>query len=325
MTVRPRKRLGFRISSAEQLEVRDMLAGHGFADFGHMAHNFMASAAVGQVSSYVASAATAGTQSMVHSQIFGALGSLASASSSTVLVATLTDANSNATGTIKYVTGTYDGVSETELKVSVNGSTVSSTLNVSIGTVVVGTLTTDSTGAGTLVLSSNPSGTEQSLPSNFPSSVTAGTAVSVGTLTGTLATSTSSTSDGGCELHQTGLTAALTDANSSATGTVTYQTSTKLGTSTTTFSISVSGAKASSSLDVAVDGTVIGQLTTDSTGAGTLVFSSSPTGTQVSLPSNFPTSITAGSTVTVGTLSGTFATSSSSSLSSNVARFGRHR
>jgi hypothetical protein len=58
----------------------------------------------------------------------------------------------------------------------------------------------------------------------------------------------------------------------------------------------------------------VGQLTTDETGAGSLVLSSDPTGTQELLPAGFPTNVSAGSTVTVGTLSGTLGVSDSSSL-----------
>jgi len=59
------------------------------------------------------------------------------------------------------------------------------------------------------------------------------------------------------------------------------------GENATTFSVSVSGATANSSLEVAVDGTVIGQLYDDSTGAGSLSLSSSPTSTQQHCPRLF--------------------------------------
>jgi hypothetical protein len=99
----------------------------------------------------------------------------------------------------------------------------------------------------------------------------------------------------------------LTDATG-ATGTATVTTKTYNGTTTTKFTVSVSGATASSPLDVVIDGTTVGTLTTDSTGAGTLTLSSNPSGTEQSLPPNFP-AVSSGSTITVGSLSGTFATS----------------
>jgi hypothetical protein len=122
-------------------------------------------------------------------------------------------------------------------------------------------------------------------------------------------------------VSQTVLTASLTDPNSNARGTVTYETGGGCGGTTTTLSVSVTGAAASSTLSVAIGGTTVGTVTTDSTGAGTLVLSSNPKGSQQSLPSNFPTSITSGTTVTVGTLSGTFA----ASTSGTTIRIHRHR
>ena len=64
-----------------------------------------------------------------------------------------------------------------------------------MGGTVVGQITTDSSGDGSLILSSNPKDSnEQSLPTNFPTTITSGTAVTVGTLSGTLATPTDSSS-----------------------------------------------------------------------------------------------------------------------------------
>lgn len=105
--------------------------------------------------------------------------------------AALADPNSStAGGSVSYETGTEHGVTKTTFAVSVTGATPSSTLNVVIGDpttgTIVGQLVTDATGAGQLVLSSNPHGTQQALPANFPTSIAAGTTVSVGTLTGTL-------------------------------------------------------------------------------------------------------------------------------------------
>jgi hypothetical protein len=126
----------------------------------------------------------------------------------------------------------------------------------------------------------------------------------------------------GGKAAQTDLTAALTDPSNSATGTVTYQMGSGCGgTVSTSLTVNVSGAAASSTLDVTIGGVTIGTLTTDSSGAGTLVLSSNPTGSQQTLPSNFPTSIAAGTAVAVGSLSGTFATATTSS----TVRFARYR
>jgi len=155
------------------------------------------------------------------------------------------------------------------------------------------------------------------LPENFPTNIGADTAISVGTLSGTLVADTNSGDGdaegeghgGGCHHSSAGtsLEASLTDTDttSTATGTATYKVDSETG--DTTFSVSVTGAAASSTLDVAIDDTVIGQLTTDETGAGSLVLSSNPTDTEQALPLDFPTNLSPGSTVIVGTLTGTLA------------------
>jgi hypothetical protein len=88
-------------------------------------------------------------------------------------------------------TRAVNGVPSAQLVVGVRGAAANSTLNVSIGGVVVGTLTTDANGNGNLVLSSNPKNPgEQPFPANFPSSIAPGTTVSVGTLRGSLVAQT---------------------------------------------------------------------------------------------------------------------------------------
>jgi hypothetical protein len=188
-------------------------------------------------------------------------------------------------------------------------------VSVTVGstTTVIGTLTTDSTGAGTLVLSSNPTGSQQALPSNFPTNIAAGSTIAVGTLSGILAAPTPPTMPGGCgQSSSVNLTAPLVDSVGDATGTATFVSSTSKGVTNTVFSLSVTGATASTTLTVSVTvggtTTVIGTLTTDSTGAGTLVLATNPTGSEQSLPANFPTNIAAGTVVSVGSLSGTLAT-----------------
>ncbi len=290
-----------RWSRLESLENRSMLSGHGLAVGFAGPENPAA----------LHGAASISTLTIAH------LGSITSAqgaaSAETKLVAQLADPNSSATGSAAYKTETEHGVSETELDVNVAGATPNSTLSVTIGDavtgVVVGQVVTDATGAGKLVLSSNPHGTGQPLPANFPTSISAGTAISVGTLGGSLAVPTSGTGESSSE---TSLKATLSDPNNaSATGTVCYQTETEHGTTTTTLSVNVAGATPNSTLSVTIGdtatGVVVGQVVTDATGAGKLVLSSNPHGAQQPLPANFPTGITAGTTVSVGTLGGTLA------------------
>jgi len=186
------------------------------------------------------------------------------------------------------------------LSVNVTGATASSTLDILVGGTKVGTLTTDATGAGSVVLSTNPTGTQQAF-TTVPTNVAAGVTVAVDTLSGTLATSTH---HGGCEDNQhSSFTASLTDPNGTGTGTATVTTSTKHGTTSSSLTVSVTGATASTTLDVLIGTTNVGSIATDTTGAGTLT-----------VTSGLPT-IASGTTVSVGTLSGSFAASSNASSS----------
>ena len=231
-----------------------------------------------------------------------------------MLTATLTDATSGAAANVTYKSYTAsDGTTETEFKASVTGADANTTLDVAVDGTVVGQITTDDNGAGSLELSSNPDDSdEQQLPADFPTTIADGSAVTVGLLSGTLAVPTSI--GGGChggdggESDHTRLSTPLTDSSSSATGGAVYSTHTYDGTTTTRFAVRVRGATADSTLDVAVDGTVVGQIMTDGNGNGSLVLSSDPkNANEQPLPADFPT-VTDGSTVTVGSLSGTMAT-----------------
>jgi hypothetical protein len=277
----------------ELLESRNLLSGHamGAASFRTLAR------AVSAAASPIAHFSNTRTNSE-------------SSHAETELTASLTDATTGATGTATFETGTRCGTTFTQLTISVTGAVESTSLDVTIDGVVVGQVQTDTSGNGKLVLSSK----DGTIPSDFPTTIAAGSAISVGSLTGTFATPTS-TSDGdhgGCEgATRTRLTASLTDTEGTGTGTATLKTHTYDGTTKTFFTVSVTGAAESTSLDVTIDGVVVGQLMTDSTGAGSLTLSSKA-GT---LPSNFPTTVAAGSTISVGTLSGTFAASTHASSS----------
>ena len=313
------RRLGF----CEHLEDRHLLSGHGLA-FAPALQQFESQIVQSPAAQFAAHAITSAISNLT-----------SSTSSHTVLTTTLTDSSGTATGTATYSTGTYDGTTVTRFAVSISGGTADTAYDVSMGGVDVGTITTDANGAGKLVLSSNPDSNETALPANFPTSVTAGTAITVGTLSGSLATPTN-TGGGGCGgggehgglTDVTRLTASLTDSSSSATGTVSYKTGTTAdGTTVTRLKVTVTGAAASTTLDVSVAGTVVGQITTDASGDGSLTLSSDPKNSnEQSLPSNFPTSITSGTAVTVGTLSGTLATpTASTSTASFRSLFARHR
>jgi hypothetical protein len=215
----------------------------------------------------------------------------------TVLSVQLSDSTSGASAAVNYRTNGDD----TRLAVVVKGAEADATLDVSVAGTVVGQITTDANGAGKLVLSSDPHGHESALPDDFPTDVAVDTAVSVGTLSGTLVAGPLA-----CPAPLgIGLVAPLSDANNStARGVVGLRTFA----SETEVVVKVSGAEASSSLDVTIGDTVVGQLETDENGAGKLVLSTDPTDDETDLPDDVAAAITTGTTVSVGTLTGNFAT-----------------
>jgi hypothetical protein len=281
-----------------------MLAGHGFGAF-ELAHHF---GAASQSSSSFAPdslfAEAFGRASRYFS--FGA----EHAHGRSALGVTLSD-DSGLTAVVAYSTHSKDGVSESELKVTVSGAAADSSLDVSVGDTVVGTIVTDAEGAGSLTLSSNPDTDEQQLPADL--AIAAGTTVSVGSLSGTLAATTPL---GGCGgpgggfedgTTTTRLRGNLTDPDNSASSAIVglkVKTDDTTGESTTTLGVRVRGAAASTTLDVTVGDVVVGQVTTDENGDAKVVFSSNPTGDQVAF-TNVPTDVAAGTTVTVGSLTGT--------------------
>jgi hypothetical protein len=238
---------------------------------------------------------------------------LSAADAEVHLTATLSGPTS-ATGTVGFESETEDGKTHSSFKVSVQGAAANAMLPVAINGTVVGQLNTDANGNGSLTFKSNPHGPNQSpFPANFPTSLATGDKVTVGTsLSGTLAAASDHDDEGdhdheGDEDNGTRLTADLTG-STSATAKVSYQTETEDGTTEASFSVKVHGAAANATLPVAIDGVVVGQVMTDANGNGSLVFSTHPHGSEVAFPADFPTSLAAGATVTVGTdLSGTLA------------------
>jgi len=262
----------------ESLETRDMLSGNGLVSATPLAAHT------------AAGAANQSTSQFVSSVIAGLKASHAGHHLQTSLSATLTDpTNSSVTGTVTYLLSkaSHHGTPIANFNVSVSGAAANSTLDVAIGGVTVGQIMTDVNGAGSLALSSNPSGSQQALPANFPTTVSSDSVVTVGTLSGTLATMP----------HRTMLTAQLTGSTGTETGTATFRSNTEHG--KTNLSVSLTGLQANSTLDVTIGGTVVGQVTTNRRGEGRLRLK------------NLSTTVNTGSTITVGTLSGTFATSSS--------------
>ncbi len=223
-----------------------------------------------------------------------------------------------ATGGAQFNQGTVNGVATTTFGVQVKGASVDDTFTVTVGGVDVGQFTTDNNGNGGLVLSSSPTGTQTALPANFPTTVAAGTAVSLSdttgaiTLTGSLAVGAGTppappppappVSSG----SGTVLTAQLAGSTASvtATGSAQYNQGTVNGTAMTTFGVQVHGATPDDTFTVTLAGVDIGTFTTDANGNGGLVVSSSPTGSQLALPANFPTTVASGASITLTDTSG---------------------
>lgn len=291
MNRQQRKSSLFQKYRFEQLESRDLLAGH--PGFSHAA--FAA-----------AQASQRNAPALIGAQSAGARAAAANAAAQlTTLTASLTDGTLSAAVTFK--SGTIAGVATASLKVNVTGGTAGDTLSVTLNGTEVGTITVAADGTGSLSLST--------LPTDL--TVAAGTAIGVGTLSGTLEAATTPTHPGrggcgGAATSSSSFTATLADAGGTGTGTVTFKTTTVKGVTSSTLTATVTGATASTDLDVTIDGTSVGTLTTDANGAGT-----------VTITSNLPAA-KAGSVIGVGSLSGTLASSTTTATASSLRAF-RHR
>ncbi len=300
MSLKRKSSLFEQSAYVEQLESRAMLAGHPLAMAAHTATQSQSALVANQVSATVAQVAN-----------------ITNCGLGMTLNSTLTDDTTGASASVNLQAGTT-----TRLSVNVTGATAGDVLDVTVAGVVVGSITVGDDGTGSLVLSSNPQTGETALPTDFPTGNLKGAVISVGAdLTGTLSLGVG-TQHGG---HHHGttvtrLSGTLTDTAGTATGSATLKIVTKSDSSTNTrFTVSVTGATASTDLDVSINGTSIGTLTADANGAGSVTFATNPKTGQTALPANFPVGDLTGATVTVGgTISG--------SLSNNSSlRSGHHR
>ncbi len=180
---------------------------------------------------------------------------------------------------------------------TVTGLTATTTYTVDIGGTSIGSILTDSTGAGTLSLS------------NLTTAIASGSVITVldasstTVLQGTFASGDGHHTGGGggggdCNGGGQEVSATLTGATGTS-GTAEFTSSSTAGQNT--FTLTVSGLSASTTYTVDIGGTSIGTFTTDTTGASTLTLS------------NLTTTIASASVITVvdstGTtvLQGTFA------------------
>ncbi len=195
------------------------------------------------------------------------------------LTAKLADTTGAVTGTASFKSETEDGNTESKLAVTINGAAANMDFDVLVNGTSVGTLTTDADGNGSLTVK-DPS-----------VAIMEGDTIAVGDATGTFAVAPEVTS----VLH---LRSRLSDTTSDARGIAVFVSRT-LSDSTTDSKliVNVHGAAAGSMLDVAIDGTVVGQVQTDANGNGHAVLT------------DISAAPAAGSTITVGdTLSGTLDT-----------------
>jgi len=230
-------------------------------------------------------------------QVFSSLASSAAAAPGNVhteLQASLTGIGT-AIGRAKFEVEQEHGVTQTSLAISIQGAAASSTLDVSIDGAPVGVINTDVNGVGSLRLTSG-------IPA-----ITANSTITVGGLQGTFAApqATDNLPPGGVVAAKVELQANLTGP-AGGVGQARLQVEPEHGATQTSFTVSVRSAAPSSTLDVAIDGVIVGRIATDANGNGRLSLNSNPRKTgDVQLPANFP-AVTAASKITVGTLSGAF-------------------
>jgi large repetitive protein len=222
----------------------------------------------------------------------------------THLIAALSS-TTGGTATVNFESSTEDGVTHSTFKVNVNGAAANTTLNVSINGTVVGQVTTDANGNGSLIFSTNPQGPNQSaFPANFPATLLAGDKIAIGAnLNGTLTLPGEKGDEGGKgDEGELSLAGKLTG-TTSATGSAVFDTVTELGQTLSVFQVKVKGATAGAMLNVALNGTAVGVITVDASGNGSLTFSSNPMGAGVlPFPANFPANVSAGAAISVGTI-----------------------
>jgi len=202
------------------------------------------------------------------------------------LTATLTDpAGGTTTANVNVNTAKLFGLSETIVTVTGDASAAGTTVPVTVNGTTVGSVAIGSNGFGILIVPT----------ASITPAITTGGAVSVGGLTGTLATVTS---NNGHHDHDDGLAATLADpANASATANVTLKSANLLGVSETAIKVTGDLSAAGTTVSVMIGGTAIGNVTLDANGNGVLVV---PT-------ANLGTTASAGTSISVGSLTGALA------------------
>jgi len=238
--------------------------------------------------------------------------------------------DSQAQGDAEYKLVAEHGAIEQKLEVEVEDAPVGTVWDVAIDGVVVGQLTVNDRGNGRLRMSSRPDDNDLPLPANFPE-VKSTSQVTVGpSLAGSFdGASVDASDDGngddsqedyhddhGEDSHQpsdgphvgsddTSELEAILRGDGTARGMAEFEIEAEHGGPGQEFSVRITGAEASMTYEVTIDGLSVGQLTTNEFGSGTLKFAASDDG-HAPFPEGFPV-IQSGSSVKVGAiLSGDF-------------------
>jgi len=212
-------------------------------------------------------------------------------------VASLTDAGSAATGTARY-SQDDDHRNRVTLSVQVQNGTPG-VHDITVGGFVVGQVTVDATGSGTVRFSSNPGSSGALLLNSGLPSIHAGVDVQVGTLTGTFGnvvigggSSTSSDSETQLRASLNGLT--------SAYGRAEYSVEYEHGRFESQFEVDLYAAIPGSTYDVSINGSVVGSVTINSRGRGKLEYKDFPhEAGELPFPAGFITPVAA-DTIDVG-------------------------
>lgn len=209
---------------------------------------------------------------------------------------------------------------ETELKIRVDNAPPSQSFGVSLNDIALGQLMTDSRGRGELVLSrGDDNRNHQPLPDSL-SALSPEMELIIGDIVRGKVTNVakveservvpekqqpSSDKDSVSSSSNLNLTARF-DVVAGQVRSAEYERETERGITKQSFKAEIENASPNATFDVSVDGKWVGRLLTNSKGKGSLRLTSRPNDVRdVLLPSDFP-SVVAGTTVTIGAVSGTF-------------------
>lgn len=221
------------------------------------------------------------------------------------LVAPLAAADGTVLGEVEFEQSPEDGDMEVELEIELTNA-APGTYDILLGGVTIGQITVSAGGVGKVEFSNQPDDVDElPLPVNLPA-ITAGTTVAIGSIaSGTFAIQADSDDDSNDgpdtddDSQEVELKAALTGATA-ATGKIEFESEVDDGVQESKLNVEIRNATPNTTLDVTVNGVVIGQITTDTNGRGKLKFRSQPDDSDEQL---FPTdfvALVAGDVIGIG-------------------------